>query len=159
MKESQIHYVTGDATQPIGTGNKIIAHVCNDIGAWGAGFVLAISKRWPQLGEAYVRQKQIHGLTLGDVRLVKVEDAMWVANMIAQSGIRAHNSVPPIRYEALKQGLAGVAAHAKEFHATVHMPRIGCGLAGGRWETIEAMIRDELAGIEVFVYDLPRPRG
>jgi hypothetical protein len=41
----QIQYIAGDATAPIGDGNKIIAHVCNDIGAWGAGFVLAISKR------------------------------------------------------------------------------------------------------------------
>lgn len=44
----QIQYITGDATDPTGGGNKIIAHVCNDIGAWGAGFVLAISRRWPQ---------------------------------------------------------------------------------------------------------------
>ena len=40
-----IQFITGDATAPIGKGNRIIAHVCNDIGAWGAGFVLAISKR------------------------------------------------------------------------------------------------------------------
>jgi len=37
----------------------------------------------------------------------------------------------------------------------VHMPRIGCGLAGGKWEKIEPIILSELIdkGINVFVYD------
>jgi hypothetical protein len=42
---AKIKYVIGDATRPEGTGNRIIAHVCNDYGGWGAGFVLALSKR------------------------------------------------------------------------------------------------------------------
>jgi len=35
------------------------------------------------------------------------------------------------------------------------MPRIGCGLAGGKWEEIESIISDELTsqGIEVSVYE------
>jgi hypothetical protein len=35
------------------------------------------------------------------------------------------------------------------------MPRIGCGLAGGKWEKIEAIIDRTLlaAGIGVTVYD------
>ena len=41
-----IQYRTGDATRPEGDGPKIIAHICNDVGAWGKGFVLALSKRW-----------------------------------------------------------------------------------------------------------------
>ncbi len=42
----QINYVKGDATAPIGIGNKIIVHICNDIGRWGKGFVMALSKKW-----------------------------------------------------------------------------------------------------------------
>jgi hypothetical protein len=45
-KPSLLKYVIGDATSPQGTGNKIIVHICNDIGGWGLGFVLALSKRW-----------------------------------------------------------------------------------------------------------------
>jgi len=30
-----INYTTGDATDPITEGNKIIVHICNDIGGWG----------------------------------------------------------------------------------------------------------------------------
>jgi len=38
------------------------------------------------------------------------------------------------------------------------MPRIGCGLAGGRWVMVEKLVKKELIemGIEVTVYDLPR---
>ena len=30
----------------------------------------------------------------------------------------------------------------------VQMPRIGCGLAGGRWEDIEKLIRDAFCGFD-----------
>ena len=38
--------------------------------------------------------------------------------------------------------------------ASVHMPRIGCALAGGRWSIMEPIITKALAGQEVFVYDI-----
>ena len=50
-----INYLEGDATQPIGNGPKIIVHVCNDIGGWGKGFVVAISKRWKEPEAEYRR--------------------------------------------------------------------------------------------------------
>ena len=49
----EITFVRGDATTPSGKGPKIIAHVCNDIGGWGKGFVLALSRRWPEPERAY----------------------------------------------------------------------------------------------------------
>ena len=45
-----IRYVVGDARSPDSAGNKVIVHVCNDIGGWGKGFVIALSKRWPKPG-------------------------------------------------------------------------------------------------------------
>jgi hypothetical protein len=44
----EIHDIAADTTCPFGAGNKIIPQVCNDMGAGGAGFLRAISKRWPQ---------------------------------------------------------------------------------------------------------------
>jgi len=40
------------------------------------------------------------------------------------------------------------------------MPRIGCGLAGGDWHTVEAIIGRTLCagGVPVHVYDLPRSK-
>jgi O-acetyl-ADP-ribose deacetylase (regulator of RNase III) len=150
-----IQYLTGDATRPVGNGRKIIAHVCNDVGKWGKGFVLAISKRWP---EPEAESHALHArqsLMLGTVQLAQVEKSVWVVNMVAQRDIRSKDGVPPIRYDALLECLKQLGFHAHQLQASVHMPRIGCGLAGGKWEQVEKLIADTLPGTEVFVYDLP----
>jgi O-acetyl-ADP-ribose deacetylase (regulator of RNase III) len=148
-----IHYIKGDATRPRGDGKKIICHICNDIGAWGAGFVLAISARWDAPEEAY-REMTPKERMLGMVQLVPVEDDITVANMIGQRGIGYDkNGLAPIRYSAVRAALAAVNDVAYRTGATLHMPRIGCGLAGGRWEDIEKIIHD-VASVNVYVYDL-----
>ncbi len=50
---SDITYIKGDATCPQGKGAKLIAHIGNDLGGWGKGFVVAISRRWPEPEKAY----------------------------------------------------------------------------------------------------------
>ena len=56
---------------------------------------------------------------------------------------------------AVEQGLAKVAEQSVADGASVHMPRIGCGLAGGEWSQIEPLIDKTLiaAGVNVYVYD------
>ncbi|BDI33934.1 hypothetical protein CCAX7_59850 [Capsulimonas corticalis] len=78
--------------------------------------------------------------------------------MLGQYGIRRKNGVPPIRYEAVAEGLGRVADFARTHYATVHMPRIGCGLSGGTWDKIEPIIEVDLVskGVAVVVYDLAR---
>ncbi len=153
-----IRYHVGDATQPVARP-ALLVHVCNDIGGWGAGFVLALSRRWPEPEVEYRRWHRAgEGFELGAVQFVGVEDDLWVANLIGQRDIRARAGVPPIRYEALEQGLGAVAAKARELGASVHMPRIGCGLAGGSWDRVGALVEAQLAGLDVVVYDLPPRR-
>jgi O-acetyl-ADP-ribose deacetylase (regulator of RNase III) len=80
--------------------------------------------------------------------------------MIAQHGTRPGSQGPPIRYDALRQCLARLAGEAQQFSASVHMPRIGCGLAGGKWEQVEPILAETLgaAGLAVTVYDLEQRR-
>lgn len=153
-----INYTTGDATAPQGDGPKIIVHVCNDRGGWGKGFVVAISKRWKEPEADYRRWHKEGGVPpfeLGQVRFVEPEPELWVANMIGQHGMGQRQGQPPIRYEAVEEGLRQVAEFADDKGASVHMPRIGCGLAGGKWEEIEPILERTLvaAGISVTVYD------
>lgn len=152
-----IEYIKGDATSPQGSENKIIVHVCNDIGGWGKGFVMAISKRWKkpetQYREWFKSKKEFE---LGEVQLVQVEENLWVANLIGQHKInKDENGEAPIRYNAIEEGLKTVSEFAKTNNASVHMPRIGCGLAGGKWEMIEPIILKTLSSknVEVVVYD------
>lgn len=152
-----IQYIQGDATAPIGTGPKIIVHICNDIGGWGRGFVLALSKKWKDPEQHYRQWYQSdEDFERGNIQLVKVEEGLWVANLIGQHKIRKdEKGNPPIRYRAVKQGLDAVAKKATELGTSVHMPRIGCGLAGGKWEKIEPLIKATLLqqGVHVTVYD------
>ena len=155
---SGISYVRGDATAPSVKGVQMIAHVCNDLGGWGKGFVLAVSRRWPQPEAAYRawhRDRASNDFGLGAVQFVQVEPYVWVANMIGQHGIRTGSKGVPVRYEAIGTVLGHVADRAAELEASVHMPRIGCGLAGGKWSRAEPLISDRLArrGVPVTVYD------
>jgi O-acetyl-ADP-ribose deacetylase (regulator of RNase III) len=155
---SGITYLKGDATCPQAKGVKIICHVCNDIGGWGKGFVLAISKRWEEPEAEYRKwyaAGKADGFALGAVQFVQVEPYVWVANMVAQRGIKQGSSGPPIRYDALAACLSVVSAKARELGASVHMPRVGCGLAGGDWAKVEPLIEQHMIadGISVTVYD------
>ncbi|MGW7380853.1 macro domain-containing protein [Streptomyces sp. NPDC054794] len=155
---SEITYVRGDATVPSGKGVKVIAHVCNDIGGWGKGFVLALSRRWPEPEaeyRAWHRRRASNDFGLGAVQLVRAERYIWVANMIGQRGTRTGSKGVPVRYEAIDTALTRLADEVIELGASVHMPRIGCGLAGGKWSRIEPLITERLVrrGIAVTVYD------
>lgn len=156
-----IHYLTGDATIPIGEGKKIIAHVCNDIGAWGKGFVLPLAKKWPLAQKQYLAAFKADPVpVLGNIQIVAVAPELWIINMIGQHKITTRYSkeeIPPVRYEAIGTALRQVAAFAEKEQASVHMPRIGCGLAGGTWDKIAPLILEAFADGDtpVYVYDLP----
>ena len=150
----KINYVIGDATNPQGEGKKIICHICNDIGAWGAGFVLALSNKWTY-PEDFYRSRQHYPLGHVDILTLPTEKDMYVANMIAQHGTGySSDGVSPIRYKALIQALVRVNEVATELGAGLHMPRIGSGLAGGDWKII-AKIIEIIVKVDVTVYDLP----
>jgi O-acetyl-ADP-ribose deacetylase (regulator of RNase III) len=152
-----IQYLKGDVTNPIGQDQKIIIHICNDIGGWGRGFVLALSKKWKQSEVEYKKwYKSKNNFKLGEVQFVKVEEEIIVANMIGQYNIYATNGIQPIRYDEVDKCLGKVAKEALKIKASIHMPRIGCGLAGGTWDKIEPLIQKNLVnnGVKVFVYDL-----
>ena len=151
-----INYIKGDATSPVGIDKKLIIHICNDIGGWGKGFVLAISKKWKKPEQKYREWfKSQENFGLGEVQFVNVESDLSIANMIGQHKIKRTNGQIPIRYEAVKSCLKKVALFANENNYSVHMPRIGCGLAGGNWAEIELIIKEELVDrkIKVTVYD------
>lgn len=155
----KITYLIGDATMPGDVGQKVIVHVCNDVGGWGRGFVVAISRRWREPEERYRAWhagKDEQQFALGEVQFVSTTPEITVANLIGQRGLKIENGTPPIRYDAIRQGLRKVTEFALTRSASVHMPRIGCGLAGGRWEEVEPIIIEEVAekGIAVTVYDL-----
>ena len=159
----KIQYVSGDATKPIGNGHKLIIHCCNDIGAWGAGFVLALSRRWKHPEDCYRQWAHIkvwEGIPfeLGQTQIVPANGhgEIFVGNMIGQRSIgRDSSGNPPIRYEAIEQCLYSVVKAITLHPMSVHCPKFGSDLAGGKWSIIEKIIEITLIAnnIPVTVYN------
>ena len=108
----EINYLKGDATSPQTKGNKMIAHICNDLGGWGKGFVLAVSKRWKEPESNYRewhRNRSQNDFALGKTRVIQVSEYIHVANMVAQRGMKRAKSGPPIRYDAVQECLKSLS--------------------------------------------------
>ena len=102
---------------------------------------------------------------LGQVQWVKAEKDVWVYNLIGQhrTGLReiAGVTVPPVDYRSIREGFA----HIKQYYFesikqagknfSLHMPRMGCGLAGGKWTEIEKLLKEVFNDIDITitVYD------
>ncbi|MGO9267977.1 MAG: ImmA/IrrE family metallo-endopeptidase [Candidatus Binataceae bacterium] len=153
-----ITYLKGDASEPRGGGTRLLVQVVNDSAlTWGGGFSLMLRKKWPSLQQAFRRWAVERGnLKLGNVHLEKVNDTLYLASMVAQHGY-GQSLMPRIRYLALRDSLHRVGEIAAQRAATVHMPRIGCGLAGGSWNIVGELVAETMysQGTRVFVYDLP----
>lgn len=167
----RINYTVGDATEPQGDGNKVIVHCCNCVGAWGSGFVVALSRKWPQPQEEYDRlelHEHSDGGTslLGHIQFVKVKPDVAVCNLIGQyppgGEMIGKTWIPPIDYRAMTLGFAKIkqaflsASEEKRF--SLHAPRLGCDRAGGKWEIIEGILHSVFddTDIDITIYDLPK---
>jgi O-acetyl-ADP-ribose deacetylase (regulator of RNase III) len=155
-----LRIIKRDATSPQASGPKTIAHICNDLGGWGKGFVVAVSRRWPSLNASTDGGTGTAPTTTSASAPFSSSASapdIWVANMIGQHSMKRGSAGPPIRYNAVERCLDTLAGHAARLGASVHMPRIGCGLAGGKLELIEPIVTRTLSehGIAVTVLSAP----
>ena len=159
-KSHGITFLKGDAIEPQTPGPKIIAQIINDKTTnWGGrGFAYNVKKRLPEVQDDF--QKWVladpRNLSLGSIHISPLSDERIVVSMVAQHGY-GPSIKPRIRYGALMNCLGRLAEVAAKKGATVHMPRIGTGNAGGTWSIIQELIQDTLLrrGIQVTIYDLP----
>lgn len=162
-----ISYRTGDATSPQ-ERPAVIAHVVNDVGAFGAGFSGALAQRYPLARQSYrqwfqgaydsqIRQGSAMPFRLGSVLLIRPvpEDAnLFLAHLLAQRGIGTDKR--RVDYSALSDALGALYNLIVAcVDMSVHMPRIGCGLGGGQWWEVERCLRERLPCVPTFVYTLP----
>jgi len=175
-----IEYLIGDATSPCKTdGIRLITHICNDTGGWGRGFVVALSNKWDEPMARYktwyksLPSKTDH-LPLGEIQIVPVKDQngtlLFVVNMIAQHNFKTPQNPVAVRYQALADCFRQLDGWIKSYKVakgimikpdklgkfSIHMPRIGCGLAGGSWDKVELLVGTVLMDYDVFVHDLDK---
>jgi hypothetical protein len=157
-----INYKKGNLFDNIPKQNRtiVIPHICNNIGAWGSGFVLPLAEAYPISKQAYLARHNTIGLTLGEIQCPLVDEGIYVVNMVAQEGIssrstgdRSRVNSKPIRYGALCKCLETINRLFKD--SDIYAPKFGSGLARGNWEFIEELIDEILVDVrDIYIFSL-----
>ena len=156
----RIKYVRGDLLDAAGDVEvDAIAHCCNCFCTMGSGIAPKIKRRWPEVYEADCQTKKGDPKKLGSFSKATVMDGLLtVYNLYGQFGYgKRDQGLRDLNYDALFNALDSMAVDVLvQGGKTVGLPLIGCGLAGGVWHVVEAMIEATLVarGLEVIVYKL-----
>jgi len=168
MATPKLRYAEGDLFEYIPwylsrDRTVLIPHCCNDVGAWGAGFVVPLGRNYPEAEKDYLSLVSVER-RLGTTRFIPCDEGkVIVCNMIGQHGIYPDkDGTPPICYDYLFRAMDDVAMYAKglrhsKLNPHIVCPMFGSGLAGGDWtgkivpEIKELWIRE---GIPVTVFVL-----
>ena len=136
---------------------EAIIHQCNCFGVMGGGFARVLREKYPEAAEADAATKNGCKDKLGKFSAVKTYDGKIIFNLYSQyryGADRRHTD-----YEAFYTALAAARSHMEILGLkTVVMPHgIGCGLAGGSWPIVYAMIQEvfENTGIKVKLCKYP----
>lgn len=152
------------------SGADIICHQVNCRGVMGAGLAKQVKQANPQLFRQYCeRCKQYSGRPLGSAQLLgsalilpidkdrykEIASQHFIANCFGQDGFG--RSGVHTNYDALKASLVRVREFAKFYgKKTIAIPyMLGCGLAGGNWDTVQKIIGevfDWCLGLEVTIW-------
>jgi|2_EtaG_2_1085320.scaffolds.fasta_scaffold32443_3 hypothetical protein len=151
---TEIKYVVGDMFPIIAAmadrpTRIVIPHVCNDVGAWGAGFVVPLGKNFPKAKSGYLDWFKTgwkmggSPFLLGENQWIRINDQVSIMNMVAQKAC-GHDSTgrPPVRYTALSRCMQQVGSLARSLDVEIHAPAFGSDLAGGDWNFIEELIKE-----------------
>lgn len=154
-----INYKKGNCLQD-SDEKRIILHIVNNKGGFGKGFALSVGNKYPIVSNRYKDWyrgsilKSDTNFKLGNIQSVKISSDLTIINMLCQNGYASKlgNGIP-LSYHALKLCLEKVQFRNKD-KIQIWMPKIGSGLAGGNWNTIEKMIESTLINTNVTVFEL-----
>jgi len=134
---------------------KIIAHGCNAQGIMGAGVAKAIKQNYPLAYKKYRAKYEENGLRLGEIIWADCGDKL-IVNAVTQEFYGKQYRVY-VSYDAIRRAMSAVNSRMPieaKWGRAAAMPKIGAGLAGGDWPTIEKIIEEELNDIQPVVYYL-----
>ncbi len=136
-----IEYIKGNI---LNVTEGIIVQQVNCKGVMGAGLAKQIRDKWPSVYDRYLdrvyyspKNEDLLGITVWN----KVDINLFVASIFGQYDY-GHGTKFTI-YPALFKGLDYVFGMAEIDQIPVYIPKgLGCGLAGGNWDFVEAYIQD-----------------
>jgi len=132
---------------------NIISHQVNCMSVMGGGIAKQIKRKYPNVYEEY--KNYLSGIfsinALGACQIVKAEDNKYIANLFGQHKYGRDKQYTD--YKALEEALFSLKVSAKDHNLSVAIPfNIGCGLAGGSWETVYKIIEEVFEDYDVTLY-------
>ena len=137
----------------------LICHGVNCFETMGAGLAKAIRDRWPYVYEYYKLSGSGPDL-LGEIRpiCIRPEPKLWVVNCYTQvyyGRRKPFRGEQHLDYQALKSCLYQCVRFASLHGGSdIHLPRIGCGLAGGDWDRVHSIIDAYAHLIPITIWEL-----
>lgn len=164
-----MHYIQGDLLE---TPTKIIAHGCNARGVMGSGVARLIKERFPTNYEFY-RTKclaeppySLMGSVVKFSSMGTNNQVKTILNCITQVDYGSAY-IRHVSYDAVDKCFRYIAENLEEWNKPnsinkdIHLqmghlaiPKIGAGLGGGNWLTIESIIDHHLKDFIVLCYHL-----
>ena len=161
-----IKYKIGDLLK--NSSAMFLLHQVNCMGIMGGGIAYQIKLQNPQVNRDYIYlcngQKEV-GELLGNVQILPIDKfnsstPQYIVNCFGQKNISSITKMTS--YDALDECFIAVKNYC-EIHypegCVIGLPyKIGCGLGGGDWEIVEAIIRKNFArskSIDVEIWVLP----
>lgn len=138
---------------------EVIGHGCNTFLAMGSGIAPQIARAFPAAEEADNQTLRGDVNKLGNFTYAECmtddKQLLYVVNIYSQ--YKPGSPGPgrydiPLDYDALVLALRKINfMMVEEELQTIGLPRIGCGLAGGNWEVVQAIIQEELCDVDVTI--------
>lgn len=146
----KIIYRTGNLFESEGV--KHIAHCCNAQGRMGSGFAKELRKRFPEAYDVYAAVHAEQGLNVGSVVPALCRDGITIFNIIGQRNF-GHDGARYVSYDGLTDAFSLIQETANQYGLEeLHMPLLGCDLAGGKWSIVSAIIEAEFTTIQPVVH-------
>lgn len=124
----------------------VIIHGCNCFNTMEAGIAATIRAVFPKAWDIDQRTKKGDISKLGEYTAAKIlygKFTFYVVNAYTQFGYNNKNGID-LSYVALKKVLRKIAKNYDGLK--IGYPKIGCGLAGGDWKRVSAIIDQEFEG-------------
>jgi O-acetyl-ADP-ribose deacetylase (regulator of RNase III) len=153
-----IHYVKGNL---LDSNCDYICHQVNCQGVMGSGIAKQIRERWPEVYEKYRKEYDFWTNKMGraespvgNIDIARINNSnQSVINMYTQRKY-GYDGRRFTSYDAFAHALELIKTYILD-DAKIGFPKnIGCGLGGGNWNVISALIEEILGeDYEVYIYE------
>ena len=154
-----VNYVKGNL---LDSACDYICHQVNCQGVMGSGVARQIRERWPEVYEDYYHHcegwfspEDTRHSVFGTIDIVKLRDGSGrhVVNMYAQSNY-GYDGKRYTSYDAFASTLCYITEKVPRGNEIAFPKNIGCGLGGGNWKVISALIEEILGDdYDVYIYE------